>query len=219
VRASLGANAGVLMAGDISIRRTGANPVFAAGSFEDRTSGDLAAGAELRVFVHPRVSVLLGGVRGGYGQLDRTMVVDGVTWLERGEVDGTYYLIRAGASYHLPRIPLALTVAPALAREHADYGDLTPEPYRDPIHHFALSLGAHFAIPLEGSNFSFRMSADDYVVFWNRRELVRRDEAHLRQTYGGDWTATYDLKPAHLFTFQLGVAYALGGGVAARAGR
>jgi hypothetical protein len=104
----------------------------------------------------------------------------------------------------LQRFPIVASVSfgPALVREvqlpdpvPADYPQASPVHW-EPVNHYAAHVGGRAVVPLGTRHLALRIGLDDYITFWNVKELNRQ----TKDNYGGtpDWTyGRYHLLVAH----------------------
>jgi hypothetical protein len=182
-------------------------------SREQRGGGMMmGAEAELRLFGPLGLVASFVHAESAENQVEQFIHADGLEMNWAGPTRSpTVQFLKAGLVVFLPerspelqRMPIAasLSVGPAVVREvqlpdavPPDFPQASPVSW-DPVNHYAVAVGARVVLPLTSRLVALRFGADDYITFWNVRELNRQTV----ERFGGaaDWSyGRYHLFVAH----------------------
>jgi hypothetical protein len=182
-------------------------------SREERGGGMVVgADAELRVWGLVGISATFLHAESVENQVEQTIHAPDYEMEWSGPTRSpTLQFLKAGIVVSLPepspdlqRFPIvaSLSFGPAIVREiqlpdpvPADYPQASPVHW-DPVSHYAAHVGGRVIMPLGTRYLALRVGVDDYITFWNVKELNRQ----TKQNYGGtpDWTyGRYHLVVVH----------------------
>jgi len=187
------------------------NGQTAAADFDVSLAAGPAAGASFEVRVVERFAIQASGAWVSRGRTTER-ITGGAEFIEHE--GSTFMFARAAGVLRLREEVSELQVhtltgslffGPAWVRETPKTDPIVPQVLLEPLNHVGLSFGFDAEIPLPYDALSFTAGIEDYLIWWNTKELARRNDVVILQQNGIDSQSYVESPPTHNLLFKAGV--------------